>query len=291
MTYVRQLTDEPGPIYSEQLLKSLHFMMVGHDLDARPGRWRAGDIFVRDDEAGKITYQGPDVDIVDPLTHELVTELNEADRSPGDPAGGAVLITAAMAHLNLIMIHPFRDGNGRMARALQTLVLARGGIGNPVFSSIEEYLELDTRGYYDVLQAVGGRNWQPANDTRPWIRYVLTAHLRQGRRVLRRIRETERLWDELEELLRRRSLPERHIEALAPAAWGFSVRTATYRATVGDISDATASRDLGRLAAAGLLEPHGQKRGRHYRAAPELRALREAVIADRDPDDDRDPFA
>ena len=196
-----------------------------------------------------------------------------------------------MAHLNLIMIHPFRDGNGRLARALQTLVLAREGIGNPVFSSIEEYLGAATRAYYDVLQLVGGRRWQPDNDTRPWIRFVLTAHLRQARRVLRRIRETERLWDELEDLLQRRSLPDRHIEALAPAAWGLSVRTATYRAAVGDISEATASRDLLRLSASGLLLPRGEKRGRHYRAAPELRALREAIIANRDHDDDRDPFA
>ena len=33
-----------------------------------------------------------------------------------------------MAHLNLVLVHPFRDGNGRMARCLQTLVLARDGI-------------------------------------------------------------------------------------------------------------------------------------------------------------------
>ena len=38
---------------------------------------------------------------------------------------------AAMGHLNLVMIHPFSDGNGRMARALQTLVLAREGILAP----------------------------------------------------------------------------------------------------------------------------------------------------------------
>ena len=291
MTYILQLTDEPGPVYSEQLLKSLHFMMVGHDLDAHPGRWRTGDIYVRDAEAGEITYQGPDVELVGSLMGELVVGLNEADRSEGASSSEAGLVKAAIAHLNLIMIHPFRDGNGRMARALQTLVLAREGIGNPVFSSIEEYLGAATRAYYDVLQLVGGRRWQPENDTRPWIRFVLTAHLRQARRILRRIRETERLWDELEDLLQRRSLPDRHIEALAPAAWGLSVRTATYRAAVGDISEATASRDLLRLSASGLLVPHGEKRGRHYRAAPELRALREAIIANRDHDDDRDPFA
>ena len=284
MTYILQLTDEPGPIHSEQLLKSLHFMTVGHDLEARPGRWRAGDIYVRDEEVGEITYQGPDVELVGSLMGELVVHLDEEDRSERASSSEAALVKAAMAHLNLIMIHPFRGGNGRMARALQTLVLAREGIGSPVFSSIEEYLGAATRVYYDVLQLVGGRRWQPENDTQPWIRFVLTAHLRQAQRVLRRIRETERLWDQLEELLQKRSLPDRHIEALAPAAWGLSVRTATYRVAVGDISEATASRDLLRLSASGFLLPHGEKRGRHYRAAPELRALREVTIANRDPD-------
>ncbi len=42
--------------------------------------------------------------------------------------------------LNLVLIHPFRDGNGRMARCLQTLVLAREGMVSPIFASIEEYL-------------------------------------------------------------------------------------------------------------------------------------------------------
>jgi len=85
-----------------------------------------------------------------------------------------------MAHLNLVMIHPFRDGNGRMARCLQSLVLARGGVLSPMFMSIEEYLGRNTHNYYNVLAQVGGGSWQPERDTRPWIRFILTAHLRQA---------------------------------------------------------------------------------------------------------------
>jgi len=57
------------------------------------------------------------------LVEELCTELTEADQDAKNR-----MIRAAMAHLNLVMIHPFGDGNGRMARCLQTLVLARGGV-------------------------------------------------------------------------------------------------------------------------------------------------------------------
>ncbi len=67
-----------------------------------------------------------------------------------------------MAHLNLVMIHPFRDANGRMSRCLQTPVLAREQILAPQFSSIEEYLGRNTQSYYKVLGEVGAESWHPA---------------------------------------------------------------------------------------------------------------------------------
>src|SRR6185295_7872251 len=119
------------------------------------GLWRAGAVYVRKEETGEIVYQGPELDEVPGLMRDLVTEMNV------DDAGSPPLIRAGMAHLNLVMIHPFRDGNGRMARCLQSLVLAREGIVAPVFSSVEEYLGRNTRAYYDVLAEVGRGSWQP----------------------------------------------------------------------------------------------------------------------------------
>ena len=68
------------------------------------------------------------------------------------------MVRGAMAHLNLTMINPFKDGNGRISRALQTLVLAREGILHPVFCSIEEWLGRVTAEYYAVLAEVGQGN-------------------------------------------------------------------------------------------------------------------------------------
>lgn len=58
-----------------------------------------------------------------------------------------------MAHLNVISVHPFRDGNGRIARIIHSLVLARGGLASPEFFSIEEYLEslAEQRGWPDRI--------------------------------------------------------------------------------------------------------------------------------------------
>lgn len=285
MTFVLQLADEDDFEYSEQLLKSLQFMMTSYDLKKGPGLWRPGAIFVRDDNTGEIVYEGADVDDVPKLMRELVEQLNAHEEGPA-------MVRAAMAHLNLVMVHPFRDGNGRMARCLQTLVLAREGILSPVFCSIEEYLGRNTQAYYDVLVQVGQGSWQPESDARPWMRFCLTAHLRQARTTLRRVKESERLWGELEELAERRSFADRLIPLMFDASIGFRVRNATYRAMHDDeITEGTASRDLKQLVDAGLLVPHGEKRGRYYAGSDQLRGLWRGIAAARDPRDDSDPFA
>lgn len=58
MTYVLQLSDDPHFDYSEALIRSLHFMIVKHDLRKSPGRWRPGAIYVHSRD--EIVYEGPD---------------------------------------------------------------------------------------------------------------------------------------------------------------------------------------------------------------------------------------
>jgi len=267
MSYVLQFADDPHFSYSSSLLRSLHFMMIHHDLSKNPGRWRPGPIFVRNEQTGDRVYEGPDAELIPALVAELTEALNHEKTT-------LPIVEAAMSHLNLVMIHPFSDGNGRMARCLQTLVLAREGIIAPWFSSIEEYLGRNTQAYYDVLAKVGQGTWNPQNDARPWLHFCLIAHFRQAKTLLRRSKEMERIWDEIEEEIKRRKLPERVQLALSDATLGFRVRNATYRSAA-DISEALASRDLKSLVDQGLLVAGGEKRGRFYEASPILRAIRE----------------
>jgi Fic family protein len=279
MTYVLQLADDVHFAHSSALLKALHYLMVSHDLAKHPGRWRPGAIFVRSEATGERVYEGPDAGLVPDLVEELVASLNEASAVPA-------MVRAAMAHLNLVMIHPFSDGNGRMARCLQSLVLAREGILSPQFCSIEEYLGRNTQAYYDVLAAVGGGAWHPDRDARPWVRYCLTAHYRQAHTLLRRTRDLRRLWDALEALAAERNLPDRVLLALSEAAMGFRITNARYR-VLADINTNLASRDLAALSASGLLAAKGERRGRYYVASDGTRALyagvREARVAIPDP--------
>lgn len=287
MTYILQLAQEPPIEVSVDLVKSLHFMMTSYDLTARPGRWRAGSVFVRSEPTGEIVYEGVDREEVPALVDALVDEMNAP--------GGLAILRAAMAHLNLVMIHPFRDGNGRMARGLQSLVLAGDGTLAPVFMSVEEYLGRNTRAYYDVLGQVGGGRWQPGRDTRPWIRFMLTAHLRQAETLQRRVKTSERLWMSLESLVRAKGLPERSIPALFDATNGYRLRRSTYTAALRDngdeVSDQTATRDLKTLVDAGFLTAQGDKRGRVYTAAEPLIEIGTEARASRQAKRLEDPFA
>lgn len=266
MTYVLQLADDPQFVHHEAVLRSLHFMMTSFDMKSNPGRWRPGAIYVKREETSEVVYEGPDAALMPELVAELAKQLNERHPAP-------IMVRAAMAHLNLVMIHPFSDGNGRMARALQTLVLAREGILDPTFSSIEEYLGHNTQDYYAVLGEVGRGQWHPEHDALPWVKFCLTAHFRQAETLLRRTQETGALAAALEGEVKRLGLNERTVAALLDAAYGYRVRNNTYRRAV-DVSDGVSSRDLGALANAGLLVAHGEKRGRYYVAGERVRQLR-----------------
>jgi Fic family protein len=270
MTYVLEICDEGDVDIDETLLKSLHFMMLKYDLSKRPGRWRLGDVYVRREVDDEIVYEGPEAERVPELIGAFVTSLREGD--------GPVLVRAAMAHLNLVMIHPFKDGNGRMARCLQTMVLARDRIVAPVFSSIEEQLGRETEPYYATLGQVGNGSWHPERDARPWVRFCLNAHFQQAQRVLRRIKETEELWGRCEDLALEFNLPTRVVGPLCDAARGLRLRNWSYRLAVkesegDDIDISTASRDFRALVDRGFLMPRGETRGRYYLASDELKAV------------------
>ena len=275
LRYVQQLADNPCFRYERMLLSALHFLMLDHHMDKSPGRYRSGEIFIRNDQTRQtrqIRYEGPEPDLVSGLVDELLDWLNTGDLDL------PVFVRAAMAHLNLVNIHPWRDGNGRMSRCLHTLLLARDGVLAPEFSSIEEWLGAgrNTYDYYEVLNEVGGRTWSPERDTHPWIRFCLRAHHMQAQLVEQRFDHYARLWLALEGLAHARSLPERTVNALFTAARGIRVRRTTYQRDA-DLSANQAIRDLRLLAGMSPLRPLGETRGRSYAAGEHLVELSRQV--------------
>ena len=280
MDYILQRRQSPSFTISEDVLLAVHFMICQSDLTARPGQYRPGWVGVRDARTGDVVHEGVDRDQLEPLIHELLDYVNHAEVE-------SVLLRAAMTHLNLVMLHPFTDGNGRTARCIHTAVLASDGIVAPTFSSIEEYIGHNQQKYYDVLAEVGGGGWHPQRNAKPWVRFCLGGHYRQAQTLLRRMRELERVYAEMIELVRINGLPERSAMALLQAAVGSRVRNASYRISA-DISKNLASRDLKALVDADLLVPEGEKRGRFYSASRTVAEIRQRLRLPRNIDD---PFA
>jgi len=250
-------------------LRSMHYMMLAHDLAKSPGQYRRREIFVQDERTEQVVYAGPDAADVPGLMSELVDSLGRDD-------GVEPLVQAAMAHLNLVMIHPFRDGNGRMARALQTLVLARRGVAEPEFASIEEWLGANTDDYYRVLAVTGHGRWAPGGDASLWVSFNLRAHHMQAQTLRSRLARAQRTYEALDEVLAARRIPDRALDALYTALIGFRLRRSTYVDQTG-IDERTASRDLKALADLELLRPVGATKGRYYVAGEALKAVARAI--------------
>lgn len=280
MGYVLQRGRDPGMRFSADLILSVHYMITESDLAANPGNWRPGWVGVRNTATGELVHEGVDRDRLEPLVAELVDYMNA--RGAGDP-----ILRAAMTHLNLAMLHPFSDGNGRTARCLQSAVLCHDGIAAPEFSSIEEYVGFNQQRYYEVLGEVGGGGWNPERSVKPWIRFCLTGHYQQAQRILQRADEYGRVYEELVFLVQARALHERTALGLLSAAVGERLKNASYCATT-EVSPNVASRDLKALVDAGLLVAQGEKRGRAYIAGPDLIAMRNRLRGSRRVED---PFA
>jgi Fic family protein len=273
--YVLQMAGDPHFRIDTSAIRGMHYMMLAHDLSKGPGQYRTGPIYVHDEKRDLVVYEGSDAGRVPVLMEELAVSLQEdLDVDP--------LVRGAMAHLNLVMIHPFRDGNGRMARALQTLTISRQTIIEPAFSSIEEWLGHNTDDYYQVLAITGQGSWRPRADAHLWAAFNIRAHHMQAQTVAQRVDEASEIWAALDALVNANRLPERTTGILYEAVLGYRVRRSGYMKMT-EIEKHTATRDLGRLAELGLLRPQGETRGRHYLAGERLRELREECRRRRQP--------
>jgi Fic family protein len=264
MTYIQTLHDAPDFAYSKGQLNALHWMLQGHRHSrGKPaGQWREGPVYVTDTRDPSIAaYTAPDAEEVPALMTEFVDWLD----APGDTHS---LVRAAMAHLHLVSIHPWADGNGRMSRSLQTLMIAREGFLAPEFSSIEAWLGRpgNTWEYYREL-ASRGATYQPEQDVSRWVRFNLVAYHEQAQAVRNRVDRAGQVWGLLADFADDRRMDERVVSALHDVAMTGRVRRLSYEHAEG-LNLQQAQRDLRDLAAAGILEPFGRTRARYYREGP-----------------------
>ncbi len=135
---------------TEESLKHVHELTVFHLLpDETVGNYRKQQVVVKNSATGEITFRPPPAVEV-PF---LITSFLEWLNNPADDIHS--IIKAGITHYELVRIHPFLDGNGRVARAAATLVLFKNGYDIKRFFSLEEYYDREPIHYYEALQSVG----------------------------------------------------------------------------------------------------------------------------------------
>jgi Fic family protein len=264
MQHVAVLSADPEFEWSKRLVLDLHFDACSFQRAASPGTWRAGPIYITD-AAGGIAYEAPPAHEVPELMGEVVEWLEHGDLD------AHVAVRAALAHLQVVSVHPFRDGNGRVSRLVQSLVLARAGILAPSLGSIEPYLARNTPAYYEQLQRAHGAAYDPSLDAAGWIRFCIQAHVHEAERRIDLHAAAAGRWHVLERYVADRGWPDRLVIALEQALVG-GLDRARYLGEC-DISAPTASLDFRQLLAAGLIEATGKGRMTAYHATDALRSM------------------
>lgn len=261
MSFVLRRADDPAFRWTRELTVALHDrVLAGRHADGA-GRLRTDKpAFVVNRGTGQRVFLPPPGEDVPALVDEACSRMEEGHPHPA--------LAAAWIHVAIAAIHPFRDGNGRVARVCASLAMYRGGFIRPEFTSLEEWWGRHVPDYYAAFKCLGSEFGRDAGVT-PFLEAHIEAQLHQIRALDNREKVQRQIWTALEELGEEANLDRRVANALWEVFFGREV-TAGYYRSLTDVSPATATKDLAAAVSAGLLRAEGERRGRRYVATGRL---------------------
>lgn len=184
-----------------------------------------------------------------PPAHRLEAEtsrfLEWVNRPPSEPT----LIKAGLAHLWFVTLHPFDDGNGRIARAIGDLLLARADGSPQRFYSLSAQIQRERKAYYDILE----QTQKGSLDVTAWLAWFLaTLHraVDQAQTTLDAVLIKARYWQRFAGT----PLNERQVKLVNRLLDGFEGKLTSGKwAAIAKCSPDTALRDINELLAHGML--------------------------------------
>jgi Fic family protein len=224
----------------------------------RTGEWRTpGPMRVVSGPLGRETvhFEAPPAERVEREIGEFLTWLD----STSDPIDG--LLKAGIAHFRFVTIHPFEDGNGRLARATTDLVLARDERMPSRFYSMSSQIMAERETYYAVLE----RSQRGEGDITAWLDWFLGCFERAvngSQTLLDGVLTKARFWQKNAQVRineRQRKVVNRMLDA-GPAGFQGGLTSRKYVGMT-RASRATAHREITDLVSKGLLRS-GPARGR-----------------------------
>ena len=229
----------------------------------RVGAWRdgkSGPMQVVSGPVGRerVHYEAPAAPLVEREMRAFLAWFN--DRDSVDP-----VLRAALAHLWFVTIHPFDDGNGRIARAIADMALARSEQSPQRFYSMSAQIRIERKAYYDILESTQ----KGSLDITAWTLWFLGCLDRAfdgAEIILASVLMKARFWE------RNAGAPlhDRQRLVLNRLLGGFEGKvTSSKYAKLATCSQDTASRDIDDLIALGVLtKDHAGGRSTSYSLAP-----------------------
>jgi len=191
----------------------------------------------------RVHFEAPPADRLQTETSRFLDWVNGTSNEPP-------LIKAGLGHLWLITLHPFDDGNGRIARAIGDLLLARADGNTQRFYSLSAQLQREREAYYDILE----RTQKQSMDVTEWLAWFLDALHRavgQAQHTLDAVLMKARFWQRWATT----PLNERQVKLLNRLLDGFEGKlTSSKWAAIAKCSPDTALRDITDLLARDVLQ-------------------------------------
>jgi Fic family protein len=250
--FINFLSDHADIPIDELVIRELNrYFLSGESEVLTPGVYRRGQNMV-----GR--FRPPDQGDVPGLMRSFTLWLRES----GDEIHP--IIKAGVAHIHLIAIHPFWDGNGRTARGLATLIIQRSPFNFRKLLSLESHM-FDLRDdYFSAIERTLGVAFDPGYDATPWLEFFTDALHQHVYLLVAELTDWHRMMEEAHRILAAKGWNQRQADAFAFAFQAGQMTRSDYIEITG-VSPATASRDLAEMVDAGLLTAEGKTRSRVYR--------------------------
>lgn len=266
--FVDFLTDQLDVPVDELVIRQLNrYILTGGPEALTPGNYRKGENTVG-------SFTPPNQGDVASLMRSFALWLRD-DSDETHP-----ILRSGLAHIHFVAIHPFWDGNGRVARALSTLLLQRSPFGFNRLLSLESYMFDIRDDYIDAIERTLGTTFEPDYDATPWLDFFTAALKLHVDWLVAHLTDWHRMMQDLHDDGAGLGLTPRQVDGHIYAIQANQMTRSDYMHVTG-VSAATASRDLNELVMAGLLSAEGKTRARVYRPVdrrPERRSTAEQLV-------------
>jgi len=166
------LTARPPEALTVPLVLHLHRLLLRHTGDPSAGAFKATDNIIGHRVDGRVTKIFTPVAAGAPTEWHITELVARYEVAVADGRTPPVALVALLV-LDFLAIHPFQDGNGRIARLLTTCELLRHGYGIARYASLEQRIFDSKNSYYEALRA-SQRGWHESeHDVWPWKLYLL----------------------------------------------------------------------------------------------------------------------